>query len=77
MIVPHVSLVPYFAMLLIWRCYRNLFEAPKGFYFVVAEYNEVMELVLAIGFFLFMLHQLRRLKTQGARNVVELHRRAA
>lgn len=60
-IVPHYSLIPYFAMLFVWRVYRNLFVPPRKFYFVVAEYNEVLELVLAMGFFLFMAFQLRSL----------------
>lgn len=59
-IVPHYTLIPYFAMLFIWRFYRNLLDPPKAFYFVVAEYNEVLELVLALGFALFLVFQLRR-----------------
>ena len=45
----------------VWRAYRNLLEPPNRFYFVVSEYNEVVELILALGFFLFMVYQLRRL----------------
>ena len=56
-IIPHVTLVPYFALLFVWRFYRNLFEVPGRYYYVVAEYNEILELVLAIGFYLFMRFQ--------------------
>jgi hypothetical protein len=38
-------------------------EEPEGFYFVIAEYNEVMELILAMGFLLFMVYQLRQIKS--------------
>lgn len=61
-VVPHYTLVPYFFFLFAWRCYRNLLDPPDNFYFVVSEYNEIMELVLTIGFFLFMVYQLRRAK---------------
>jgi hypothetical protein len=62
--IPHPTLIPYFAPLMIWRVFRNLFEVPDRFYFVVAEYSEVLELVLAMGFFLFMLFQLRTLQRE-------------
>jgi hypothetical protein len=45
-----------------WRFYRNIFPEPEGFYFVIAEFNEVMEFVLAVGMALFMIYQWRRLK---------------
>lgn len=61
-LVPHYTLIPYFAMLFIWRIYRNVVPDFKEFYFVIAEYNEVMELALAMGLFLFMVYQLRRSK---------------
>lgn len=61
MIIPPVTLVPFFLMPFVWRFYRNLFEAPKDFYFVVSEYSEVMELVLASGFVFFLFYQKRRL----------------
>jgi hypothetical protein len=60
--VPHVTLIPFFLPLFLWRIYRNFFEAPKAYYFAIAEFNEVMELNLAIGFALFMFFQYRRLK---------------
>lgn len=63
-VVPHYSLVPYFVMLFVWRIYRNVFDPPADFYFVVSEYNEVLELVLAMGFFMFMVFQLRSLQAE-------------
>lgn len=60
-IIPHYTLIGYFVMLFVWRIYRNLFDPPEGFYFVVSEYNEVLELALALGFVLFLVFQLRRL----------------
>ena len=64
-VVPHYSLVPYFLPMFLWRIYRNLMEAPEEFYFVVAEYNEVVELILSTGFLLFLVFQLRRLSAQA------------
>jgi hypothetical protein len=64
-VVPHYSLITYFVMLFVWRVYRNLFDPPREFYFVVSEYNEVLELVLAMGFFLFMVFQLRSLRSEA------------
>lgn len=61
-VVPHLTLVPYFMFMFFWKLYRNLFEAPEAYYFAVAEYNEVMETILAIGFALFMLYQIRRMR---------------
>jgi len=59
-LVPHITFLPFFALPLVWRLYVNLIEPPPGFSFVVAEYSEVIELILAIGFFLFMVFQLRK-----------------
>jgi len=58
--IPHFSLIPYFFMMFIWKIFRNLTDVPERFNFVVSEYNEVLELILAVGFFLFMIYQLRR-----------------
>jgi len=69
-LIPHYSLVPYFIFLFLWRLYRNLLEAPEEFYFVISEYNEVLELNLAIGFFLFTVFQLRRMKFRS-QNIAE------
>jgi hypothetical protein len=66
-IIPHYSLVTYFLPMFVWRTYRNLLEPPEEYYFVVAEYNEVIELILATGFLLFVIFQLRRLSAQSHR----------
>lgn len=63
--IPHISLIPFFAMLFVWRIFRNLTDVPEDFYFVVSEYNEVLEWVLAVGFFLFMIYQFRKYKREG------------
>jgi hypothetical protein len=60
-VIPHFTLVPYFAFMFTWRLYRNLFEEPHHYYFVISEYNEIVELVLALGFLLFLAFQWRRL----------------
>jgi hypothetical protein len=62
-VTPHYTLIPYFFFLFIWRLYRNLLEPPQALYFVISEYNEVLELVLAMGFFFFVVYQLRQIKT--------------
>ena len=60
LLVPHFALLPYFFTTLVWRLQANLWKPPKRLYFVVTEYSEVMELVLALAFFLFLIFQLRR-----------------
>jgi hypothetical protein len=70
MVVPPYTLVPFFMFIFIWRIYRNFFEEPQAFYFAIAEYNEVMELILAIGLFLFMVYQLRKLSRENSFPVV-------
>lgn len=59
-ITPHESLIPYFGAMFLWKLYRNLLPAPSHWEFRLAEYNEVIELVLALGLFLFVIFQLRR-----------------
>jgi hypothetical protein len=59
LLVPHITLLPYFALPLVWRLYVNLIEPPARYSFVIAEYSEVIELILAIGFLLFMIFQLK------------------
>ena len=61
-VVPHYSLMLYFAPLFLFRIYRNLFDPPKRYYFVVSEFNEVLELCLAVGMFCLMLYQWKRLR---------------
>ena len=59
-LVPPASLVPYFAFMFIWKVARNFSLLPPGHLYFQHRYNEVMELNLAIGFFLFGIYQLRR-----------------
>ena len=49
MLVPHFTLTPYFIFMFLWKIYRNLFERPESYYFAISEYNEVIELILAMG----------------------------
>jgi hypothetical protein len=65
-VVPHFTLIPCFAFMFVWRLYRNLFEEPTTYYFVISEYNEIVELVLALGFLLFVTFQWRRLRAGRA-----------
>jgi len=64
MLVPHCTLIPYFLLLFLWRIYRSFMEPPQGYRFAIAEYNEIMELNLALGVFLFMVFQLRRIRAR-------------
>ncbi len=73
MLIPHFTLIPFFFMPFAWRVYRNLFSVPKKFYFVVSEYSEVMELVLAAGFFFFLFYQVRQI---GQKKQVMANQRA-
>jgi len=59
-LVPPMTLLPYFVLPLVWRLYVNLIEPPARFTFVIAEYSEVIELILAIGFVFFMIFQLKQ-----------------
>lgn len=59
-ITPHESLIPYFGAMFLWKLYRNLAPALGRWEFRLAEYNEIIELVLALGLFLFMVFQIRR-----------------
>ncbi len=54
-LIPHYTLIPYFFLPFIWRIYRNFFGQPKKYYFAIAEYAEVMELILSIAFVFFMI----------------------
>jgi hypothetical protein len=58
-LVPHPVLIPSFAVMFVWRVYRNLFVAPEPLRFVVQRFAEVTELVLAIAIVLFFFSQLR------------------
>lgn len=69
-VIPHYTLIPFFAPLFFWRIFRNFFDMSKaefdqildGLYFVVSEFNEVMELCFAAGILLFLVYQWQRLQ---------------
>ena len=61
-LVPPPSLALYFFFVFVWRVYRNLVPPPQGLDFFVSEYSEVLELILAAAFFLFLAYQLRRMR---------------
>lgn len=63
-VTPHYLLMPYFGAMFLWRLYRNVVPEPTQFYFVISEYNEVVEAILAMGLLLFMVFQIRRNQTQ-------------
>jgi hypothetical protein len=71
LLVPHFTLLPYFLSTLLWRLQANLWKPPKSLYFVITEYSEVMELVLAVAFFVFLLFQFRALKRLEKPAIVE------
>jgi hypothetical protein len=39
--------------MLLWRLYRNFIPLPPKYSYTVIQFNEVLELVMAIGFWLF------------------------
>jgi len=72
LLVPHFTLLPYFFTTLVWRLQANLWKPPKSLYFVITEYSEVMELVLAMAFFAVVFFQFRSLKSaESPARVVE------
>ncbi len=58
-VVPHWSLIPYFLPMFVWKVGRYAFGTPDRMYYVMTNYNEVIELILALGFTLFMVLQFR------------------
>jgi hypothetical protein len=65
MLVPHYTLTLYFLTTLAWRAYVGFWRLPDKYYFVMTKYSEVVELILATGFFLFMSFQLRKISQDG------------
>jgi hypothetical protein len=57
--VPSVRFAPYFLPMLVWRIYRNFFPLPSKFTYAVVQLNEPLELIMAIGFWLFFLDRRR------------------
>lgn len=65
-VVPHVTLIPFFLPMLVWRAYRNFTGDPSRFYYLITNYNEVIELILALGFMLFLVFQVRKCRREMA-----------
>jgi len=61
-LVPHYTLIPYFLLILAWRIFLNFLFPVRNLNFMIVEYNEIMDLVLSMGFFLFLVFQLRNLE---------------
>lgn len=65
MLVPHYTLVPYFLAVLAWRIYVTIWWPPKQYYYEISRYSEVVEVILAMAFFLFVIFQLRKTPKHG------------
>jgi hypothetical protein len=65
-VVPHFTLIPFFLPMLVWRAYRNSTGDPSRFYYFITNYNEVIELILAMGFMLFLAFQVRNCRRELA-----------
>ena len=63
-VVPHYLLIVFFLPMFCWRLFRNLSEDPVRYYYVITNYNEIIELILAMGFCLFLIFQLRKCRRQ-------------
>lgn len=57
--VPHVTLVPYFIVPLVWRSYRTFFPPSEEYYYAIARYNEAIELSIYIAIVLFFVYHFR------------------
>jgi len=65
LLAPHYTLLPYFLVTLIWRVYLSFWKLPEKYYFEISKYSEVVELILALGFLLFISFQFRKIKPHG------------
>jgi hypothetical protein len=65
MLVPHYTLVPYFLAVLAWRIYVTIWWPPKQYYYEILRYSEIVEVILAMAFFLFVIFQLRKTQKHG------------
>ena len=62
--IPHYSLILYFAGTMVWRAYHAIGSpAPESLRYVVSEWAEVIELLLALGIGLHFFYLLRTLGT--------------
>ena len=67
-VLPHPALAPYFAMTGLWRLYRLATHGHSAVPWV-AEYGEIVELVLYLGILLFVVMQLAIVRTLDRRTV--------
>ncbi|RIL12368.1 hypothetical protein DCC79_01690 [bacterium] len=65
-IVPAPPLALYFAPMFVWRIYRNVFPDPARFNFLVTEFNEVVELIFALGIAWFLVLRWRAARPPAA-----------
>jgi hypothetical protein len=56
--------------MLLWRIYRNLFPLPSKFTYAVVQLNEPLELIMAIGFWLFFMDRRRAYAASPATSTV-------
>lgn len=66
LLVPPLALVPSFALALFWRLQATFWDPPKSLYWAITEFSEVIEIVIALAFFLFMIYQRRRLQSKAS-----------
>ena len=66
--VPSEHHIPYFLPMLFWRIYRNIFPLPASHTYAIVQLNEPLELIMAIGFWLFFRE--RRRETRAAASAV-------
>lgn len=72
-LIPPVALIPFFLVHALWRVYRDFGPQPTRYRFAIAEFAEVTELALALGIFLYLVFQLRRLETAGPPSTASGH----
>jgi hypothetical protein len=65
LLVPPHSLIPYFLPMFLWKVFRFLSPPLHAHTYFLHTYNEIMELDLYLGFFLFTWYQLRKLHKAG------------
>lgn len=68
-VIPHYTLIVFFLPMFVWRLYRNLWDNPGEYYYVITNYNEILELILAMGFCLFLIFQWRKCRSESRSSV--------
>lgn len=74
---PPSMLVPYFLVALMWAVYWTFLEPSRPYRRLVTRYSEVVELILALGIFLFMYFQLGRVSAAFKTNRILNRQQAA